>query len=1019
MTRTQFTDACRNVRKQIIPWISIVVIGMVAIIAYLSLVYTSEAIRLASSTYYDEHNFWDLQLVSALMLDEDDLASLRAVEGVENAEPVWTIGTKLLNVDKDTSVTVQALPEKISMPELLEGRLPEKAGECAIELLLQQKQGLEIGDRVCVANSSIAGIEPLRITEYTITGVILHPAHISYELPELPYVFVTKDCFNLEGLDGAFMQVCIDIAGLPANRYSKDYENAVKPVQEEIAAVMEERADARTEKLRADSERKIEEGRQQLEEASEQLEEGARKLEEGRQMLDDGQQQLEEGAQKLDSSRQELDHGWEQLRDAEQQLDAAQEKLDAGSQALVEAQYQIAAIEGLMYKVDGVLNAANSVSGGRAEDALPGAAANALQQARDGAAAYSAGRDLWYSSGEDYLDAMTEYEKGKKTLEQGEQQYEEGVAEYEKGKEELEEKTAEYEEKLAEFEEKKAEYDEGLKQLEEAINRLDELGPYRWMQWNNFGNAGYVFGQNQADGLSSMSYTFSALFLVIAALVIYATVGRMVQEQRAQIGTTKALGLYNREILSKYMFFGVSAAVMAVVLGVTLTYSVVQDKFLSNYEPFFVYDEIPRQFRWAETLVVVLILPLTAAISVWFACASLIRIPAIRLLQGEQSVAKHKASRSTSAKGLYTRLIFRNIRTDLRRVLVTIVSIAGCCHLLVGGFMIKFAIERVDERQFGQIIRYDAEIRFDPSKEDAARQLADILEQNKLSYVLLSKTDIVFQFGPSISTATAITAEPDELDGFYGLTDPKSKAAVRATDDGVLIPIRLSEYQGVKVGDSLNAFDASLEPCAIPISGMFDNHFGNILFFTPACYEKVFNTPARQNSFLVHTNGMSLEELEKKVSGVEGFLELKDAAADRVRLERMSSVTNAAIFMLLGLAAVMAYFIVMNLSVTYIQQKTKELTIMRINGFTVRECVVYVGWDLVVTTLAGIVLGLIAGHVLGMRLLPVTEGAYMRFVHDPDLRTYLYSALITAGFSALVSSTALRKVKDLKLSDIM
>jgi hypothetical protein len=72
-----------------------------------------------------------------------------------------------------------------------------------------------------------------------------------------------------------------------------------------------------------------------------------------------------------------------------------------------------------------------------------------------------------------------------------------------------------------------------------------------------------------------------------------------------------------------------------------------------------------------------------------------------------------------------------------------------------------------------------------------------------------------------------------------------------------------------------------------------------------------------------------------------------------------------------------------------------------------------------VTTLAGIVLGLIAGHVLGMRLLPVTEGAYMRFVHDPDLRTYLYSALITAGFSALVSSTALRKVKDLKLSDII
>ena len=163
---------------------------------------------------------------------------------------------------------------------------------------------------------------------------------------------------------------------------------------------------------------------------------------------------------------------------------------------------------------------------------------------------------------------------------------------------------------------------------------------------------------------------------------------------------------------------------------------------------------------------------------------------------------------------------------------------------------------------------------------------------------------------------------------------------------------------------------------------------------------------------------MTLEELENKVNGVEGFLELRDAAGDRARIERMSSVLNAAIVMLLGLAAVMAYFIVMNLSVTYIQKKTRELTIMRINGFTVQECVRYVAWDLVVTTLAGIVLGLIAGHFLGLQVLPVTEGPYMRFVHDPDLRTYLYAALITAGFSLLVSSTALRRVKDLKLSDI-
>ena len=163
---------------------------------------------------------------------------------------------------------------------------------------------------------------------------------------------------------------------------------------------------------------------------------------------------------------------------------------------------------------------------------------------------------------------------------------------------------------------------------------------------------------------------------------------------------------------------------------------------------------------------------------------------------------------------------------------------------------------------------------------------------------------------------------------------------------------------------------------------------------------------------------MALSALEAKVENVPGLIEVRDAAAERVRFDSFSSILNLVILMLLGLAGVMAYFIVMNLSVTYIHRKTKELTIMRINGFTVRECVIYVSWDLVITTLFGILLGLAGGHFLGQAILPVTEGPYMQFVHGPDLRSFLFSALITAGFSALISSAALRRVKYLKLSDV-
>ena len=990
MTRTQFTDARRNLQKQIISWVSIVVIGLVALVAYLSLIYSSEAIRKTVSAYYNQYNLWDIEVTSTLLMDKDDLEAIRSLPGVQQAEPVWSAGAKLLDMEDETSVTVQTFSEAISVPELMDGRLPEKAGECAIEQQLQKTLGLGIGDTIKVSCAAVAGIDPLAQTEYAVTGVFRHPDHISFELPEAPYLLVREESFNLDGLDNAFMKTRIRVEGTPDARFSDEYFSAVAYVQEAVDALIPGRTAARERTIRAAYEKQLDDGQQKLDEALQQM--------------NDAEKQLDEGKEKLMSARKELDDGWTQLKQAEEQLTEARKKLDDGSKVLVEAEYQISSMQGLLYKAEGLINIIDGITGLEPKDYLPDSLSNELQQARDGLKVYSQGRDLWYYSGEEYLDALTQYEQGKKRLELGEEQYTEGRAEYEKG--------------LEEYEKGRAEYERGLQELRQAREQVEDIGTCRWLVLNNYGNAGYVFAKYQADGLSSMSYAFSSLFLVIAVLVIYATVGRMVQEQRALIGTSKALGLYNREILEKYMFFGVSAALTAVVSGVGLTYFLVQKSTLSFYEPFFTFDSIPLCFKPVETAIVAIILPLVSGISVWLACKSLISIPAIKLLQGEQLTSGRRKARHFSSRGLYSRLIFRNMRTDLSRVLVTIISIAGCCQLLVGGFMIKHAIERVNERQFGQIIQFEAELFFNSAQAGAEQEFAQILEENGLSFVLIGNHDFIFPDGESLSTATAIVAEPNSYTGYYGLADAETREALFPTDEGVLIPVRMSEYQGIDAGDALLAYDTTLETHEIPISGVFNNHFGNLLFFTPAGYEKVFGTQAEQNCFLIHMGGMSLEDLEAKLEDIAGFRQLRDAAADRARLDKLSSVLKAMIFMLLGLAGVMAYFIVMNLSVTYIQQKTKELTIMRINGFTVRECLLYVSWDLIITTLAGIILGLIAGHFLGQMVLPIAEGAYMKFVHDPDIRTYLYAALITAGFAFLVSSAALRRVKYLKLSDI-
>ena len=169
---------------------------------------------------------------------------------------------------------------------------------------------------------------------------------------------------------------------------------------------------------------------------------------------------------------------------------------------------------------------------------------------------------------------------------------------------------------------------------------------------------------------------------------------------------------------------------------------------------------------------------------------------------------------------------------------------------------------------------------------------------------------------------------------------------------------------------------------------------------------------------MVELDGMSLDELREQVQDIAGFHSLKDAAAERARFDIMSMLLNVIIVTLLILAAVMVYFILMNLTMTYIQRKTRELTVMRINGFTTRECIVYAAWDLLVTTVVGIAVGLAVGNRIGSWIARMLEGPYAQFVREPDLRTFVFSALITLVFSLIVNGYALGKIRNLKLADI-
>ena len=1000
MKKTQLLDARRNIQKEIVAYISIVMIGILASLAYLSIAYSAATLKKDAVEFFSSHDLWDLEVTSTMLMDEDDLGAICTLPGVKETERVYQIDTKLRVGNDISSVAVLSLPKTISPPMLHEGRLPETPEECAVEKELMDGQGLTIGQRIEVDNNPISDVVPLLNNSFVITGVFQTPDHITYMVPVTPYIFICEDSFNREGFGGAFMKTRIRVDGAPENRYSEAYWDTIRPVGKALEKLGEERVPVRRQKILSVYE-------EQLREGEAQVKEGAEKLRQAQEQLEQGRKELEAAAEKLGLGKDMLDYG-------EQQLALLQGLIDQGDQKLQEIKQNVSYVWSLLGNGRDwfLANVTEkdwpsdfSISYAQVRTALENGEDVTMDWLNE-KSGYTFGTQIlkiaesqketarinWYYAGEEYLDGVTRYEKGKKQLEEGEREIAEG----------------------------RAKYDAAEKDLQKARDELDQLEDEgRWVVLNDRGNAGFVYAETNSDKLASLSMSFSSIFLVVGALVIYATIGRMVEQHRKLIGATKAMGLYNREIFAKYLFFACTAALLGVGLGIFLAWLPVQRIILNSYEKLFTYGTGTSSFLPLETGLVVAGAFTISVVAVFLGCSQLLRMSAINLMQGVTPSAGRKKARKSAEKNLYSRLILLNMRTDWKRVLVTIVSIAGGCILMVVGFTLRYGIGGVTAKQFGGILTYEAEVFYnDDENPDAAMKIDQILDQNVLPHINVNKSAGIFDADGTLSSLTMIIAEKGSVDGYYNLRGINSGDPVDLPDSGVLVPRRFWENYGIDVGENVMIYGPDMKLTGVKVAGVFENYYGQLFFMTPQGYQEAFGSVPKNNCYFVRTNGMSLEGLQQMVSGVEGLTSVNDAAAERTMIEQFTASLNFVVWFMLFIAAMMACFIVANFTMTYIQRKTRELTIMRINGFTVGECIRYAAVDLVITTIFGTILGLALGNLLGARILSVTETPYIQMIREPAIQTYLYSGLITFVFSAVTNGFALQKLKRLKLSDV-
>ncbi|MBQ2202518.1 MAG: ABC transporter permease, partial [Clostridia bacterium] len=329
---------------------------------------------------------------------------------------------------------------------------------------------------------------------------------------------------------------------------------------------------------------------------------------------------------------------------------------------------------------------------------------------------------------------------------------------------------------------------------------IENMAPCRWIVVDERGNTGFVQIQTCSETLRAIQMNFGLMFIVIGALTILATIGKMVNEQRTQVGTVKALGFYNREILQKYLLFAVSAVVIGTILGSLAARFFMEGVALNNYNESFAVDLSAPLFDWGLVLLVLLAGIILSVGAVWLSCRRLIKESANALMMPPVPLASHKAQTGKKhVLGLYARLILRNIRSDWKRVTLTVVSILGCCAMIGIGFTLKSAVNNCTERQDSEILAYDASVEYQSYAEE---EMQSIFDSAGVDSIKLYRTEVIVET-ESMGLATLLCGNMNEIHSMHRLLDWKTGQPLSPTDEGVYIYQRLAETEGLSVGSEI------------------------------------------------------------------------------------------------------------------------------------------------------------------------------------------------------------------------
>jgi putative ABC transport system permease protein len=1071
MPATYLKDIFREIKISLGRFLSILCIVAIGVAFFAGIKASAPDMKNSADTYFDKYNVQDIQVYSTIGLTKKDVAAIKKIKGVKSVQPSFSMDT-LSQIDSTQmviKVISYGIDQKMNKIRVVEGRMPERENECLVEASSATNKlygTFHIGDTIKLQSGTDEALsKSLKHTKYKIVGTCYNPNYLSYEKGSSNIGSGTVNSFiyiqNTNVLKDYYTEVDVCVKGAKdLNCYSDEYFDVVDPVLKKIKKISNKQIDARIQSYQSELDEKKQEATDKFKDAENQFNNAQNKI-------DSGLSEIQSNELKLQNSKDQINQGWNeyyanlQLLDNIPTLQNAIAQIEESEKKLPELLSQKEQVENGLQQInaEGDLNTKRTliqnaidfidialkklenypdssdaetirIKLNEKKELLQGQLSlidqaiakkaeleAILPQIQSGIEQIQAGvakKAELQSQLNQLLNAKNELNNAYVSLINGQAQYEDGVSKIEDAKNELNKSIEQLTLSKAEFNIQKH---DALRELSDAQLEIDKMEG-KWIVLDRNSHYSYRDYGACADRMDGIAKVFPVFFFLVAALVCMTTMTRMVDEQRNEMGTLKALGYSKLQIASKYIIYALIASILGSILGCSLGMYLFPTVIFNAWNTLYNIDQI--KFLFQPGLILLAsgsVTGITLLATLYSIYSELIEMPS-QLMRPKAAKAGKKIllERITF---IWKRLSFlqkvtaRNIFRYKKRFFMTIIGIAGCSALLVAGFGINDSISDIVNQQYNVIYHYDATVSAKTSEITSQikslKGVKDVYEEDHLA--VTTKIE-----NKDISTTVHIISNDKKFKDFCTLFNGNKEFDL--DDSSVLISQKMATKLNKKAGDTIKIKDANNKVIKAKIKGVFTNYVGHHIYASESLY-KSWNTNAKTTHIYLIKSKKTTKKFERnlgnKIMNIDGVQSVTFYSSLQKNFKDMIKSISYIVVVLVISAACLAFVVLYNLSNVNISERKREIATIKVLGFTRKEVDAYINRETILLTILGSLIGLGIGIGLHHLIMNLAEMDDIMFGRTINSISYVISFVMTIGFNAIINLCMHKKLNNIQM----